>query len=379
MRKASNIHLLQIIIMIILSILNILVFNIDNLYIFAIILFILNLSSYIFCGYERNNYRYKKDLLIVLISNIIIFFMVTYFIGIFVGFLKNQYSTYIVNIIHNTLPYILIIVLREFFRYLFYTKSGKNKLLISLGFLFFVLLDINMNISMYDIFTNIGIVKMVCFVIIPSLAKNILLTYIITRFGYENTIIYSLIMELYKFILPIFPDFGDYINIVIIVVYQIFLIFSINEKFFKSRKIVTSRYYKRNLSFYSVITALLVIMVMLTSGYFKYYAVAIGSGSMTPNINKGDVVIVNTLKQNELDTIKMGDVLVYKHEQIIVVHRLVDIVNLKNKVYYITKGDNNLTKDNYYIDQKDVIGIVLFRARYVGYPTVILNERIRGN
>ena len=88
MRKASNIHLLQIIIMIILSILNILVFNIDNLYIFAIILFILNLSSYIFCGYERNNYRYKKDLLIVLISNIIIFFMVTYFIGIFVGFLN---------------------------------------------------------------------------------------------------------------------------------------------------------------------------------------------------------------------------------------------------------------------------------------------------
>ena len=168
---------------------------------------------------------------------------------------------------------------------------------------------------------------MICLVFFPSIAKNIFLSYLTVKVGYENAIIYSMIMELKQFLLPIFPDFGEYINTIIEVCFPLYLTYNVSEKFKfnEKRRISSSRYRQHNLIFYVIVTIMLLIIVMLTSGYFKYYALTIGSGSMMPTINKGDVVIVKTLKQNELKEIKKNDVLVYNHDRKIIVHRIIEI------------------------------------------------------
>ena len=379
MKKGSAICFFEIIALIIFLFLNIFVFNIKNVYLLSFIIIIPLVISFIFLGYQKDNFRNKKDILMLIITNLLVYFIITYIFGIIVGFLKNGYSLRITDIIKNLFPYLVLIIVRELFRYLYFSKAKESKFLIFLGILAFVLLDVSLNIHLYDISKTEGVIKIICLVFFPSLTKNIFLSYLTIVSGYKNAIIYSCIMELNKFILPIFPDFGEYISTLISVIYPVYLTVNINNslKFKEIRRIPSSRYRSNNLLFYSIITFSLLTIIMLTSGYFRYYALTIGSGSMEKTILKGDVVIVKKLKQKELGTLKIKkDVLVYNHDGKIIVHRLVKIKEIGGKTLYVTKGDNNLTKDAYYINQKDVIGKVSFTIRYIGMPTVALNERM---
>ena len=72
--------------------------------------------------------------------------------------------------------------------------------------------------------------------------------------------------------------------------------------------------------------------------------------------------------------IKKGDVLVYNHDNKIIVHRVIKKSNNGETISFKTKGDYNNAKDSWTVKQEDVIGIVKFRIRWVGMPTVALNE-----
>ena len=41
---------------------------------------------------------------------------------------------------------------------------------------------------------------------------------------------------------------------------------------------------------------------------------------------------------------------------------------------YRTKGDNNKDPDNWVVDSKEVIGKIIFNVKYIGYPTVVINN-----
>ena len=288
-----------------------------------------------------------------------------------------QYNKFI-NIIKNVIPYLILIVIRELFRYLYFCKNYNSKILYSLGLIFFVLLDINLSLGLYGISNTGSIIKTICFVLFPSVSKNVLLNFLTVKSGYENAIFYSCVMELNTFILPFFPNFGDYINIILNTLLPIYIVNNLNDKlnFEEERKIVSSRYKSKKLILYSIITFVMLVIVMLTSGYFRYYAVTIGSSSMTPTIKVGDVVIVKKLKKNELEKIEKGDILVYKHDGKLIVHRLVEIKTLNKTKYYITKGDNNIVNDSYVVTKDDIIGVKFIKIPYIGMPTVELNQRI---
>lgn len=379
MKKNSIFLSLEMLVFIIFLFFNSFVFKITNTYLFFIILVFLSITSFYFFGYERNTQRSKKDVFMNILSYLLIYFLVTYSLGIVTGFLKNGYSLHPKAIIENTFPFIIIILAREFFRYIYFCKAKESKWFIAIGLVFFILLDVNLQLHVHDVTKLEGLVKMMCLVVFPSLSKNIFLSYLTVKTGYKNAVFYSLVMELNKYILPIFPDFGEYISTLILVLLPLGIMFGIINKFKfnENRRIKTSKYHSKNLLFYSIITFSLLIIIMVTSGYFKYYAVTIGSGSMEKTICKGDVVIVKKLKRNELKDLKAKrDVLVYYRDGKIIVHRLIKIKKLSGEEFYITKGDNNLTKDPYRVKPKDVIGIVSFKIKYIGFPTVSLNERL---
>lgn len=119
-------------------------------------------------------------------------------------------------------------------------------------------------------------------------------------------------------------------------------------------------------------TIIVVILVYFTSGYFDYYAVAIATGSMKPNINKGDVVIIE--KTSNYESIKVGNVLAYKYDDKIIVHRIINIIEEKGKYYFYTKGDNNNSEDNFVIYEDMIVGVVNIKLPFIGYPTVWFNE-----
>lgn len=376
MKKGFNKILILEIILLIFLLFNSFVFKIANMYVISGIMLPFLILMIVLNGFEKDNYRYKKDVLLNIIIFLLMYYFITYFLGLFSGFVKSSYSLSFINIIKNTFPVIALILISELMRYVLFNKTKRNLPCLIIGCLLFVMVDVNTMVHIYDVKTALGITKMICLVVFPSITKNIFLTYLTMKVGYKNGIIYRLITELSTYLLPIFPDFGEYINVLLKTVLPIAIMARLNNMFnyYSVRKIKDSRYNSRKLVLYSFITFALLTIVLLTSGLFTYQALTIGSGSMSPAIEKGDVIVLKSMKNEEARKIKKGDVLVYNHDNKIIVHRVIKKSNNGETISFKTKGDYNNAKDSWTVKQEDVIGIVKFRIRWIGMPTVALNE-----
>ena len=102
-------------------------------------------------------------------------------------------------------------------------------------------------------------------------------------------------------------------------------------------------------------------------GVFPIKPLAVATGSMTPNVNIGDIVIIKKCKAKE---IKVNDVIEYKLDKISVIHRVIAIEKKGEEKIYITKGDNNDRKDSLPVKENQIIGKIIVKVKYLGYPAV---------
>ena len=113
------------------------------------------------------------------------------------------------------------------------------------------------------------------------------------------------------------------------------------------------------------------IIIILVSGIFKFQLVAIASNSMNPVFYRGDVLLI---EKCDIDTIDVGDILVFKNNNSVVTHRVIKREVVNNSIKLTTKGDNNKAKDDIISTSSNVIGKAHFAIKYIGYPTIWLNE-----
>ena len=106
-----------------------------------------------------------------------------------------------------------------------------------------------------------------------------------------------------------------------------------------------------------------------TPDFMGYKNFIILTGSMEPTLKPGDIVFVK-----ETTNINEQDIISFKVENAIVTHRVVEIENENGKNFYITKGDANNTNDQMKIEKNDIKGVYLFHIKYLGYPSIWLNE-----
>ena len=118
--------------------------------------------------------------------------------------------------------------------------------------------------------------------------------------------------------------------------------------------------------------AFLLVIIFLVSGLFSYKMIAIGSDSMNPIYYRGDAVIY---QKTDAQNIKKGDILVFEYNSSVITHRVVNIINNGGTLYFQTKGDNNEKADLELVNEDNVLGKVRYIVKYVGYPTVWLNEK----
>jgi signal peptidase len=105
----------------------------------------------------------------------------------------------------------------------------------------------------------------------------------------------------------------------------------------------------------------------------------VSSGSMEPNLNEFDVLVV---QGNEpLDNIKKGDIIVFDrpsgHDRVIV-HRVNEILNDEPRILR-TKGDANpasIPGTDFPITEQEYIGKVVYVVPQIGYVTRILTPPI---
>ena len=87
------------------------------------------------------------------------------------------------------------------------------------------------------------------------------------------------------------------------------------------------------------------------------------SGSMETEIYAGDLAVV---KEVDTNTLKKGDIIAFKSGDIVITHRIYDIVQEDGITKYITKGDNNNTEDNGYVLPEQIEGLYQFKISRLG-------------
>lgn len=102
--------------------------------------------------------------------------------------------------------------------------------------------------------------------------------------------------------------------------------------------------------------------------------IAVASNSMKPKYARGDAVIYDKVNYQDL---KIGDILAFNKEGTIITHRIIKIWKRGNDYYYTTKGDNNSGVDLFNPTNDNVLGVVKYRIKYIGYPTVLISEYFR--
>ena len=102
--------------------------------------------------------------------------------------------------------------------------------------------------------------------------------------------------------------------------------------------------------------------------------IAIASNSMVPVYARGDAIIFEKIDKKLLQD---DDIIVFKKDNILVAHRIINTKEVSSKLYFYTKGDANNSADGDMINEDDVLGIVRRVVKYIGFPTVWLNELFR--
>ena len=273
----------------------------------------------------------------------------------------------------------MVILISELFRYEI-TRKGQTSVLAHIFItLILVLVDCTFYLKTFDLSTGDGQIYYICTIILPTISKHILLTYTTILGGIYPSIIYRIIMDLKVFILPITPDLGLYIESVLMTVFPVLLglLIHFSLKQFKNKEVEVQSV--RNTRLYTYFAYIIVfigigILVMLTSAKFKYGLIAIGSGSMTGVINKGDVVIYKST--NNPDDFVKGDIMVFEKDGKKIVHRIIEKIELDDDAVFYTKGDYNKTPDGYPITKEQIKGKVEKKIKYIGIPSVALDELI---
>lgn len=128
-----------------------------------------------------------------------------------------------------------------------------------------------------------------------------------------------------------------------------------------------------NILFYGFLTILIAFLLLgffakksdsgISIGGYRVYDIL--TGSMSPTIKPGNLVVVKETLPKE---VKKNDVITFKSDitNNVTTHRAIDIVNSDGKTEFITKGDANNTQDPVPLDEKLLVGKVVFQVPYLG-------------
>ena len=316
--------------------------------------------------------RKSNDFIIIrnILIYVITYYLVIYLAGLYLGFTKTIYNYSLTNLTMNIIPSILTIVAIEIIRGELIYKTKNSRLIILLSCILFILFEVSIDFTAYNLYYQEDLYQFIGLLVLPSIAKNILMSIIHSKTDKYPAIVYRLSMETMVFLLWIEPNMGPYIKSVLLILLPILIalmILNIDKKVKTSPE--TS---KKNTRIYVILTVILLLIVLINSGLIKYQSLVIGSNSMKDYMEKGDVILIEQTKDH--NKYKVGDIMAFYYDGKVIVHRIILKENREGQIYYKTKGDNNNKEDSTYITSNMIKGKVLFKIKYIGLPSVWLSE-----
>ena len=347
--------------------LNLLVLNISAKLQLLPIFIIIFLLSFIFFKFRKDKTYARIQVTITMLLIGIVQIVLYLLTGFLEGFSKNAISMSFNRCLTVILPIILMLVVIELLRYMISVKFEKNNLIRILSITMFVLFDVTLFGSNVNFNSLDSVLEFLGITFFPSLVSNIVFDDMVVKYGYKPILVYRLLTTLCYYMLPIIPNmyilFRAIARIVIPLIFYFILSYMYDRVTFQEVLKV-----KPKIGISSIIILILVIiMAGLISCKFRYGILTIGSGSMTGTLNKGDIAFFEKFNGQELE---IGDIIIFKRGKRNIVHRIAQVGIFNDEYVYITKGDKNKVEDTGYVYQKDIQGIVHYRIKYIGYPSI---------
>lgn len=323
--------------------------------------------------------KLKKEIWDYTLIAVLVYIILYLIFGLFVTFGKNPNSNTIKGFLINFWVTGSIIICKEYIRFLIinnvFEKQKKNVCIWTV--IIFSILEITNIININEI-NGYYIFKLLIGNILPIISKNILFTYISYCKFYLPAILYELFIYAILWTSPILPNLNWFMIAIIDIVVPMLLFICIRyikvkKEFARNRREKT----EKEPTSVVVLIIFVVLGIWFAWGIFPIKPLAVATGSMEPNINIGDVVIIKKCTMND---IKVGDVIEYKKSGASIIHRVLEINQDNEGNYYIVaEGDNNETMDKKVLEEQ-ITGKCLFKIKYLGYPAVwISNLRVGGN
>lgn len=115
----------------------------------------------------------------------------------------------------------------------------------------------------------------------------------------------------------------------------------------------------------AAILATLIAVALILTHALGGRIVTVLSGSMEPTYHTGSLLFVRPVDPKEIQS---GDVIAYMvTDEIMVTHRVVEILNSNGNPQFRTKGDANSVADEALVDGARVVGTPAFSVPLVGY------------
>lgn len=247
--------------------LNSFMWNILNGYYMSLFLLVLIIISKYVNGLEKDRHRYIKDIIYEILIVNLIGFLIYYLFGLIISFVKvdNYYSLYAFS--YFIIPIVLNIILKEFLKYNILIKSEGNKIIIFMDYLLFLLIDLTSIIYITKFNNNYSVFLFCALYLLPSIVNNITSFYICFLYGYKPNIIWMLIINLYRYLVPIVPDVGDYILAIIRLLFPLIILYRVYLFNYRCQdKDIDINYNENRIGFNLFLIFLIIIIVYFTSG-----------------------------------------------------------------------------------------------------------------
>lgn len=320
-------------------------------------------------NFNRN--RYISRMLIITL----IYYIIYFYFGFFLGFLRSPYSHQIFTIAKNIFNSLVLILAIELSRYIYVSKNKDNKLFLVIFTILLIIMEINIPqvLSLYNVNDKEGLFKYIFQHILPLISLSFLFTYIDTISNYKTIMVYRIITILFIYIMPIFPNINWFLDASqgILVPAFFFMLFKYvftKQENLSKRKIRSS---KISLTIAIISMASLVAFML---GAFKCEPVTIVSNSMLPTYSRGDVIVYEKMSSDNLIKLEKNSIIVYRVENQLVAHRVVNVIQENGIIKFQTKGDNNNGPDTDLVAINQIVGVYRFHLKYIGYPSVWLND-----
>ena len=107
--------------------------------------------------------------------------------------------------------------------------------------------------------------------------------------------------------------------------------------------------------------------------FMGYKPFIVMSGSMETTINIGNLVIVKKVNSS---SIHAGDIIAFKNGNIVISHRVKEVINDSGTYKFKTKGDNNNVTDDFIVNSDAIEGIFVNKIPGLGSILLFLGKPI---